>query len=104
VADEERRVGQRYRVTVELERDLRRAGETDEIEDTVHYGKVCDAVRDVLREKEFKLIENAAQRVAGTLLARFEVQAVTVCLEKLLPPIDGVVVASAGVRIRRVKS
>jgi dihydroneopterin aldolase len=53
-----------------------------------------------MREQPFNLIESAADRVAGAVLAGFPVSQVTVRLAKLLPPIDGVV-ASAAVEITR---
>ncbi len=97
---EERRIGQRYRLDLELFLDLAGAGRTDDLRDTVSYAEVHNAVVSVLRDRPFKLIEAAADRVAGVVLDRFPVGQVTVRLAKLLPPIDGVV-ASAGVEITR---
>lgn len=100
VSDAEREVGQRYRISVEIEHDLRAAAERDDIEATVHYGHVANTVRESLRSRPFRLLESAAERVANDILHGFPGEAVTVRLEKLLPPIDGVV-ASAAVQIRR---
>jgi dihydroneopterin aldolase len=102
VTEAERRIGQRYRVTVTMETDLSWAGRSDAIEDTVHYGEVHDVVVDALRQKSFNLLEAAAERIAVRLIAEFRVESVAIRLEKLLPPIDGVV-ASAAVEISRTR-
>lgn len=100
VSDAEWEVGQRYRVHLELECDLRAAAAEDDIALTVHYGEVALAVRDTLRREPFRLLETAAERIAGDILHRFQAHAVLVRLEKPFPPIDGVV-AAAAVEIRR---
>lgn len=100
VTDAEKAIGQRYRADVELHLDLRRPGRSDRVEDTVHYGEVTACVIAAARERPFNLIETAADRIVNRLLEMFPMDEVTLRLEKLLPPIDGVV-ASAAVEIRR---
>jgi dihydroneopterin aldolase len=100
VTDAERQIGQRYRVEIMMEADLSAAKMSDAIEDTIHYGEVHAAVIETLRARPFNLIEAAADRIARRILDGFPVQSVTVRLEKLLPPIDGVV-ASAAVEMTR---
>lgn len=100
MTEEERRIGQRYRLDLELYLDLAGAGRTDDLHDTVSYAEVHDAAVAALRDRSFKLIEVAADRVAQVVLGGFPVGQVTVRLWKLLPPIDGVI-ASAGVEITR---
>ncbi len=100
VTDAEKQIGQRYRATVELEVDLAPAAASDAIVDTIHYGQVYDAVVDTARERPFNLIESLADRIVERVLAEFPVERVTLRLEKLFPPIDGVV-ASAAVETSR---
>jgi dihydroneopterin aldolase len=100
VTEAERRIGQRYRVDLELCLDLAGAGRTDDIHDTVSYAEVHDVAVGALRDRPFNLIEAGAERISGAILEQFRVGEVTVRLAKLLPPIDGVV-ASAGVEITR---
>jgi dihydroneopterin aldolase len=102
VTTAEKEIGQRYRASIELELDLRAAGASDAIEDTVSYADVYAVAVNAAREVSFNLIESVAERVARRLLDSFPVQAVTLRVEKLLPPIDGVV-ASAGVEITRTR-
>jgi dihydroneopterin aldolase len=100
VTDAEKQVGQRYRVSVILEIDLRAAARSDAIEHTTNYGEVHAIVVETVRERPFNLLENVAGRIGDAILRRFPVERVLVRFEKLLPPIDGVV-ASAAVEIAR---
>lgn len=101
VTNEEKTIGQRYRVDVTLELDLSDASRTDEIERTVHYGHVYGVVVETARSRRFNLVESLAGRIADRLLQRFpETERVTVRVAKLLPPIDGIV-ASAAVELAR---
>jgi dihydroneopterin aldolase len=100
VSEAERQIGQRYRTHVELDLDLTRPAVSDAIEDTVHYGLVHDAVLAEARSRPFVLLESVAGRIADRLLRDFPVRRVTVQLQKLLPPIDGIV-AYAAVEISR---
>ncbi len=96
----EKEIGQRYRVGVEMSIDLTAAARNDSIADTIHYGEVYETVIAIMRERSFNLLESVTSRIAEVLLQRFALEQVTVRLEKLLPPIDGVV-ASAAVEISR---
>ena len=103
VSEAERKIGQRYRIDIELGVDTRAAAVSDAVEDTVHYGMVHDVAVAGLRSRPFNLLESAADRIATVLLQQFPAQRITVRLSKLLPPIDGVV-ASASVQITRDRS
>lgn len=100
VTEAERAVGQRYRVDVEMSLDLTVPGRSDDVEDTVSYADVHRLVVDAMRERPFRLLESVAARIANEILERFAVDAVTLRVAKLLPPIDGVV-ASAAVEVTR---
>lgn len=43
----------------------------DNIDETVHYGVVCDTVRQHLQTRQFMLLETLAQDIADVLFARF---------------------------------
>jgi dihydroneopterin aldolase len=100
VTEQERKIGQRYRLNIALELDLTLPGETDSLDHTVSYADVFDVARRTLRERPFNLVESAAARLATELLGQFDVREVTVRLSKLLPPVDGVLEA-AGVEVTR---
>jgi 7,8-dihydroneopterin aldolase/epimerase/oxygenase len=70
----EREVEQTLLVSVDMvaETDgVRTAAATDDLADALDYSAVADAIAAVLREGKFRLIETAAERVAGRLLAGF---------------------------------
>jgi dihydroneopterin aldolase len=79
--------------------DLRRSGRSDSIRDTVHYAHVYEVVRDVAAKTEHRLVEALGERIASAVLARFEVDWVTVTVRKV-KPISGVL-DTCGIRITR---
>jgi len=95
----ERRMRRPVTLDLELERDLRAAGRSDRIQHTVHYKRVFEVVEDVAANHPHKLVEALGQRIADAVLARFELDAITVTVRKP-SPIAGVL-EFAGVRIRR---
>ncbi|AQQ51732.1 dihydroneopterin aldolase [Planococcus lenghuensis] len=90
VLPEETKLGQRFRLTVSLEVDLNRAGQTDELEYTVHYGEVYELCRRIVEGEPRKLIEAVAEDVATNILKSFPlVQSLRVQFMKPDPPIPG---------------
>jgi 7,8-dihydroneopterin aldolase/epimerase/oxygenase len=90
VFPEETKLGQRFRLTVSLAVDLKRAGETDELEYTVHYGEVYETCRSIVEGAPKKLVEAVAEEVAAQVLSKFPlVKGVRVLLFKPDPPIPG---------------
>jgi 7,8-dihydroneopterin aldolase/epimerase/oxygenase len=70
----EREVEQTLQVSVDMvaeTADVRKAAATDDLADALDYSAVADAIAAVLREGKFRLIETAAERMAGRLLADF---------------------------------
>ncbi len=102
VHSEERTLGQRFVVDVELEVDLRQAGRSDALADTTSYSAVYKRVEAVVEGAPRQLIESVAEEVATVLLAEFHLAtAVSVTVHKPEAPIKGAMLDSAGVRIRR---
>ena len=79
---EERRRRRRVILNITLFCDLRAAGATDNLRDTVDYGRVCRQVQTLVRRSRFLLIERLAQAVADVCLTFAGVSAVTVALDK----------------------
>jgi dihydroneopterin aldolase len=100
VYDEERRLGQRFLVDVELRVDLSGAGLRDDVSSTVDYGKVQAVVLEIGTQQQFKLLETLATRIASTLLERFPVRQVTVRATKPAPALPGVL-AGVSVEVTR---
>jgi FolB domain-containing protein len=58
----------------------------DEIKGAVNYAAVCAELRKFVEQSEVKLIETLANSLALHLLARFDIQRVTVELRKFILP------------------
>jgi 7,8-dihydroneopterin aldolase/epimerase/oxygenase len=89
VFEEERKLGQRYYIDLELELDLRGAGLQDDLDQTVNYAEVHALVKKIVETKSFKLIEALAEHIASSVLDTYTViNAVTVKVTKPHPPFD----------------
>ncbi|MCF3944447.1 dihydroneopterin aldolase [Oceanobacillus alkalisoli] len=87
---EERKLGQRFTVDLELFLDLYQAGTTDAMEDSVHYGEVFEVVQSIVEGEPKNLIEAVAETIAARLLGNFQLlSACRVQVTKPNPPING---------------
>lgn len=100
LSEEERAVGGRYAVDVELTLDLQAAGRSDNIADTVSYSAVHRLILEIGQGRRFHLIEALAQALAEAILDRFPVEEVLIRVRKQPPPVAGIL-DYAGVEIRR---
>jgi dihydroneopterin aldolase len=98
----ERRTRRPVLLDREVERDLRAAGASDRIGQTLHYKHHFEVVEDVAANQQHKLVEALGERIARAVLARFPADAVTVTVRKPTP-IAGVL-RHAGIRIRRTRA
>ncbi len=97
----ERRVRRPVRLDLEVAYDLRDAGRTDSIRQTIHYKRIFEVVEDVAANHQHKLVESLGSRIPEAVLAKFAVSRVTVTVRKPTP-IAGVL-EYAGVRITRTR-
>lgn len=97
---EERRLGGRFSLDVELYLDLRPAGESDDLRQTVNYKEVYDLVREVHDAHPYLLLEALANDVAAAVLARFPAEEVVIRVRKHSVPLQGLI-DYAEVEIRR---
>jgi dihydroneopterin aldolase len=87
VLPEEQQRPQPFEVDVDLTVDLRPAGLSDHLEDTVDYGVISDLVAACVGEERHALLERLAERIAAVALADDRVTSVTVTVRKLRPPL-----------------
>jgi len=90
VWDEEREIGQRFEVDVEIKSDVRTAAETDKLKDTVDLYAVFEKVEGVMSNGKFRLVETMAERIAKEILLTFKVPEVLVRVRKPHAPIRGI--------------
>jgi len=95
----ERRMRRPVLLDIAVVRDLRAAGRSDRIHQTIHYKRIFEVVEDVAANQEHKLVEALGERIAQAILSKFDAEAVTVTVRKP-KPIAGVL-DHAGVRITR---
>ena len=101
VFQEETRLGQKFLISAELFLDLHHAGQTDNMQDSVHYGEVCHFITNYLEEHTFQLIEAAAENLARELLLQQPLlSGVMVEIKKPWAPI-GLPIETVSVRIER---
>jgi len=91
VHEEERKLGQRFTVDLELVLDLREAGRRDDLAASVDYERVHALVVEIGTREQFRLLEALATRIASAILEQFPVQQVRVRATKPSPPILGVI-------------
>lgn len=71
VYEEEKEKGQNFIVNAKLSLDTSLAGESDSLEDSVDYGKVCLFINDFMRINSFNLLEAVANQMARKIMVRF---------------------------------
>ncbi len=82
VGEDERREKQDIVAQVVMFVDLRTAGRSDAIEDTVDYKAVKKDILGAAERSEFRLIEALAQGIADICLSRERVKRVAITVEK----------------------
>jgi dihydroneopterin aldolase len=103
VRNEERSLGQRFVIDLAVWKDLRAAGASDDLAQTVNYASLYHVVAGIVTGQPLNLIEAIAERIASAVLAQFPVEAVRVCVRKPDVPIPGVL-EGAAVEIYRSQS
>lgn len=87
VFEHERRDGQDFVVDAVLTVDTTAAAGSDELEDTVDYGGLAEALAEVVEGEPCNLIETVAHRLLTVCLADPRVKAAEVTLHKPSAPI-----------------
>lgn len=88
VLDHERATGQVFLVDLELDVDIARAAETDDVADTVNYADVADVAQRLVMGVSVNLIETLAVRIADAVLDEFApVRSVVATVHKPQAPI-----------------
>ena len=98
----ERELGQPFVVDVELRLDLRPAGLSDRLEETVDYGEVHREVKEIVEGTPVNLTETVAERIAAAILEGHpSVEAVRVKVAKPHVRLGDTVLAGSAVDILR---
>lgn len=89
VLPEERIIGTNYLLNLELEADVSKASETDDLKDTLNYAEVNEVIREEMAIPS-DLIEHAAGRIFRRLRSEFNILiGIKLELLKTNPPMPG---------------
>lgn len=103
VLPEETERDQPIEVDLDVAADLSPAGRSDALADTIDYGALCDVVASTAATRPVQLLEHLAERLAQAVLAADDrIEAVTVVLRKLRPPVPHDL-GTSGVRVTRAR-
>lgn len=100
VSDDERARPQDVSIDIEIEADLRPAGEADDLALTVDYDSVVSSVAQLVRANECLLLERLATQICDLVAARNGVRGVTVAVTKSDVPVSEEV-SAISVRVAR---
>ncbi|KAM7461522.1 hypothetical protein LguiA_029643 [Lonicera macranthoides] len=71
VKPEERKLGQKFLIDVDAWMDLRPAGKSDDLSDTVSYTDIYRIARDIVEGQPQNLLESVAELITSTTLTKF---------------------------------
>lgn len=83
VKSEEKKLGQKFKVDVDAWLDLRAAGKSDQLDDTISYTAIYRIVKEVMEGPQRDLLESVSHSIAMTTLTKYpQVSAVRVKVAK----------------------
>lgn len=90
VFPEEKQLGQRFIVDLTVSLNLKRAGQTDDLQHSINYAQLYTHCKNIVEGESCHLIESVAEKIADTLLINYrEINSCTVKVIKPDPPIRG---------------
>lgn len=104
VLEEEKTLGQKFFVDLEMLVDLSEAGRSDQVDNTVSYADVYDDVKYFVESARYNLIEALAENICNMILTKYsQVNEVMVRIKKPEAPVRGIFDYFA-VEVRRGRS
>jgi dihydroneopterin aldolase len=88
VLEHERRTGQVFVIDVAVHLSLAQAAESDDLDQTIHYGELAEEIVAAVVRDPVDLIETVAERVADVVLAHERAVFVEVTVHKPSAPIE----------------
>ncbi|MEX2103712.1 MAG: dihydroneopterin aldolase, partial [Bacilli bacterium] len=87
---EENKLGQRFGVDLDLFLSLKKAGSTDDVNDTINYAEVYELTKEIVEKEKYRLVETVADQIAKRMLSNFPLlEQIRVGVIKPNPPIAG---------------
>jgi dihydroneopterin aldolase len=103
VAQEEKKLGQMFVLSLQISADLEAAAISGNLDATINYSKACNVVKDILQSESYDLIETVALKVIEGIFHKYNsAQVVKVLLKKPWAPM-GQHLKFAAVELERVR-
>ena len=84
VTEQERSESQRVHVCIEMQTDLHKASETDDLSQTIDYHAVAKQLKALVLQKQWNLIEAMAGDFAKMILQDFKPESVQIEIRKFI--------------------
>ncbi len=98
---EEQIVGNRFLVDLELETDMEKPADSDQLDDAVNYQLAYQLIKKEMRRKKSNLLENIGKRILDSIYAEMDgIEKATIRIRKMHPPMGGPI-RSVGVTMSR---
>ncbi len=78
----ERKIRQTVSIDLQMGADIRRAAQSDSIEDTLNYKDVAKRVQQFVADSDFQLVETMAEKIAELALSEFDMPWIDVRVNK----------------------
>ncbi len=90
VSESEKSLGGKFEVDLDLYKDLKKAGQSDSLKNTLNYEKIYKTVLNCTKRNKYYLIETLADRIAKSVLRKYPAEKVIVKVRKPQAPVKGV--------------
>ena len=90
VSESEKSLGGKFEIDLDLYQDLKKAGQSDNLKDTLNYEKIYKTVENCTKKNKHYLVETLAERIAGSILRKYKTDKVLVRVRKPHAPVKGV--------------
>lgn len=88
VFKEEKKLGQKFIISLEIDLDLKIAAKTGDLSKSVHYGELCEKIEEEFNKESYDLIETAALNLADFIINEYKIiNGVKVFLKKPWAPV-----------------
>ena len=98
---EEQIVGNRFLVDLEMDADLTKPADSDNLNDAVNYQQAYQIIKNEMRRTKSNLLENIGKRILDALFTEMEgIEKASIRIRKLNPPMGGPI-KSVGIKMSR---
>ncbi len=90
VSEFEKSLGGKFEIDIDLYKNLKKAGQSDNLKETLNYEKIYKTIQNCTKRNKYYLIETLAERIAESILRKYKTDKVIVRVRKPHAPVKGV--------------